>query len=757
MILERENKTYSVKAKTEAPYALEVCKVLEGKTCVIGQIAKDNAVENELYVDGIQNKGYTEKFFKNAFSKNKTEMYFTIDDLDMSPLGIIKMVYKAMNARLNKVDNYSTIELVDEKSKQEQKRYIIELETLLEMQDVMKNAVGADVLGPRLKSKSKLNDYTPKTIEELQFYQKIGYKNSIEVLLEKHLDIINNGNNYNFEVNPMVNRNLIISGMAATHVFFDNENRVCEEPIHIKDLKVVGGTKRNYEDAMGYVIDQKYSIDGFYEMVKGSVSTTSVNSDGEIVRDSTTLNSLYDTLKQAAGQDGNINVKLCYWTTEDDYSMKVCFNEKDETVLRNHNGAAHVKNTVQRWYKAYYVPVISSVYNHGPIPNMSRKKYNGKIGNAYSPVTVLRGLSKNLETASPIYSIRKIENIANVLWVKLQNEIARMKPTRTDIDIRALAETTELLKIAMPNIQSTDVLHALNLGLGLTTHATLDNRQTNTNAYGTRTYPVEIVEKYFSVINVAINWCFNFAGTPRVDVGISQEERKSNYSTKAELNGADKAILELFEIKDELIRFNAEKKANMVIRLYQSQDKIPNPYCNLFDDYEVKMLADVDFAVNREFTVKIDKGFSEEDILEIKQNLAAQNQRFIQTQGNDGLDFSDNLTILEILKESPKLARYKIQILCERRKKEAKEYAMQQMKQNQESQMQSAQAAQQGEAKLLMMQQQMAQMQNQFLMQFETLKSSLQIKEDTNKIMLEHEATVKQGIQQNFMQQQSAQ
>ena len=79
------------------------------------------------------------------------------------------------------------------------------------------------------------------------------------------------------------------------------------------------------------------------------------------------------------------------------------------------------------------------------------------------------------------------------------------------------------------------------------------------------------------------------------------------------------------------------------------------------------------------------------------------------------------------------------------------------MKQNQESQMQSAQAAQQGEAKLLMMQQQMAQMQNQFLMQFETLKSSLQIKEDTNKIMLEHEATVKQGIQQNFMQQQSAQ
>ena len=41
-----------------------------------------------------------------------------------------------------------------------------------------------------------------------------------------------------------------------------------------------------------------------------------------------------------------------------------------------------------------------------------------------------------------------------------------MKPTRTDIDIKSLAETAELLKVVMPDIQVTDLMNALNIGTG---------------------------------------------------------------------------------------------------------------------------------------------------------------------------------------------------------------------------------------------------------------------------------------------------
>ena len=709
-ILPKESKKYSVSAKTDEPYAKEVCKVLIAKPCSIGQIAKDNAGLNELYAQALQPFDKYQSFFTNKFSRNGTERYFTVDDLDFSPLGLCKKIFASMYSRLNKVDSYTNIELVDEKSKNEQKRYIIELETLLELQGPINEALGADIIGQKLKSKSKLKDYTPKTIEELQFYQTIGYKNSIEVLLEKHIDIINNGNNFKFEINPLINKSLITAGVCCTHVYFGQDNKICEEPISIRDLKVIGGTKRNYSDANAFIIDQKFNVDSFYEMIKNELHTSTVSEGGDIAYHPNILDDTYTMLTNAADKSGILDVKLCYWSTVDEHSMKVMFQD-NKVILRNHNGSSHVKNKIQKWYRAYYIPSIDQVYKYGPIKNMSRKKENGKIGNAYSPVILIRGINKDLTSASPIYNIKKFEDIATILWVKYQNEIARMKPTRTDIDIKSLAETAELLKVVMPDIQVTDLMNALNIGTGFVGTQTLDGKQSNTNTYRTVTYPVQMLNMYLQVINQMVDICFQFAGTPKVDIGIEQDERKSNYSTKAELFGADKAIMELFEQKDELIRASAETKANMVVRLYQSKDKIPNPYANMFDDYEVDMLSDIDFAINREFTVQVEKGFTEEDIYEIKQNLAQQNQRFVQTGGKDGLDFSDNLIIQEILKDNPKIARYKIQVLVERRKKEAKEYALEQMKLNNQAQQASNQQAQQGQAQLLAMEAQMKKMQ----------------------------------------------
>ena len=737
-ILPKESKKYSVSAKTDEPYAKEVCKVLIAKPCSIGQIAKDNAGLNELYAQALQPFDKYQSFFTNKFSRNGTERYFTVDDLDFSPLGLCKKIFASMYSRLNKVDSYTNIELVDEKSKNEQKRYIIELETLLELQGPINEALGADIIGQKLKSKSKLKDYTPKTIEELQFYQTIGYKNSIEVLLEKHIDIINNGNNFKFEINPLINKSLITAGVCCTHVYFGQDNKICEEPISIRDLKVIGGTKRNYSDANAFVIDQKFNVDSFYEMIKNELHTSTVAEGGDITYHPNILDDTYTMLTNAADKSGILNVKLCYWSTVDEHSMKVMFQD-NKVILRNHNGSSHVKNKIQKWYRAYYIPSIDQVYKYGPIENMSRKKENGKIGNAYSPVILIRGINKDLTSASPIYNIKKFEDIATILWVKYQNEIARMKPTRTDIDIKSLAETAELLKVVMPDIQVTDLMNALNIGTGFVGTQTLDGKQSNPNTYRTVTYPVQMLNMYLQVINQMVDICFQFAGTPKVDIGIEQDERKSNYSTKAELFGADKAIMELFEQKDELIRASAETKANMVVRLYQSKDKIPNPYANMFDDYEADMLSDIDFAINREFTVQVEKGFTEEDIYEIKQNLAQQNQRFVQTGGKDGLDFSDNLIIQEILKDNPKIARYKIQVLVERRKKEAKEYALEQMKLNNQAQQVSNQQAQQGQAQLLAMEAQMNKMQQDFEMRFEAMKINLKQQAEAKNIMLEHQ------------------
>jgi hypothetical protein len=112
-ILPKESKKYSVSAKTDEPYAKEVCKVLIAKPCSIGQIAKDNAGLNELYAQALQPFDKYQSFFTNKYSRNGTERYFTVDDLDFSPLGLCKKIFASMYSRLNKVDSYTNIELVD--------------------------------------------------------------------------------------------------------------------------------------------------------------------------------------------------------------------------------------------------------------------------------------------------------------------------------------------------------------------------------------------------------------------------------------------------------------------------------------------------------------------------------------------------------------------------------------------------------------------------------------------------------------------
>ena len=83
-----------------------------------------------------------------------------------------------------------------------------------------------------------------------------------------------------------------------------------------------------------------------------------------------------------------------------------------------------------------------------------------------------------------------------------------------------------------------------------------------------------------------MDFMFYFSGVPKIDTGVEQNPRISNLQT---LNYRYlvqiSPLVELLEIKDEFIRLSSEKKMAMVVRLYQSSDKIPNPYALMFDDY----------------------------------------------------------------------------------------------------------------------------------------------------------------------------
>ena len=80
-----------------------------------------------------------------------------------------------------------------------------------------------------------------------------------------------------------------------------------------------------------------------------------------------------------------------------------------------------------------------------------------------------------------------------------------------------------------------------------------------------------------------------------------------------------------------------------------------------------------------------------------------------------------------------------IPIIIGANKKEAKEYALEQMKLNNQAQQVSNQRAQQGQAQLLAMEAQMNKMQQDFEMRFEAMKINLKQQAEAKNIMLEHQ------------------
>lgn len=690
--MKTEDRIFTPNQKKTMEYSLVNCERL---------MAMPNSIPNNLileirnnrrYANGTQDTSKYSKVFDNKFTKTQGfDKYFKIEDIDITPLGLCRLIYNSIYARLDKVDNFTTIELVDENSKEEKMNDIFEKLAKLELRQPIQQILGYDIV----------SDSDPQNRDELEMYKTIGYKNSIELLLEKHISIINNQNNFFAEIKPFINDSLITSGLCGSYLFFDSDGSVIEEPLAIDTLKIIGGTKRNYSDATGFIIDRIFNAEDFWEMVKGSIEPQREGYDKEEL--SRTQREEYEKICSIKDAQGNINVKLCYWSSWDNYNSKVAFDDKNNPFVRQHKGSADSSAKIHKWYMAYYIPSLNSVYNYGAVPNMSRKKTNGKFRDAYCPVSVVRGIERNLSLVKPIMTVsQKFENMATIIWTKLQNEVARIKPTRVDIDISSAETVLEKLKIVYPEIDITHLIHALNSGLGFGASTDSDDHPVrNHRPFSTESQSLIPVKEFFDIINMCMDLCFYFSGVPRIDTGVEQNPRISNLQTQLSLSGADKSIIELLEIKDEFIRLSSEKKMAMVVRLYQSSDKIPNPYALMFDDYEVDMLSSIDFLLSREYNVKIEKGFTEEELREIKNDILLLNNRYRETGGKEGMSIEEMLLAMSWLKENPKEAIYKIQMLKNKKQRIAEQQKQQDIENNMKSQMMSNEQAQQGQMQVL--------------------------------------------------------
>jgi hypothetical protein len=650
-----------IKKKEEKDYALK-CAISISSMSYNNKIEtqKEHYKKNIQYIEALQsNESYTKHLNKNFDILGISNLDIR-EDINSSPLGIIKLIYKSIYSRIDKINTEICVEGKDVQTLKERDMYLKDIRNRKKLAPIIQDITGID-------PSYEVKDITDEDIEMLE---TLGVPTLYEVLYERLLKTTDEYNELKTDIIPYINNAIICAGFCGTHLYYDSAGMIIEEQILPNSIKVVGGTKQDYSDADCFIITKKIN---YNELLSYYIKEP-------LTKEQT------DILKTIKDKDGNICVDIIYWSALSFIPKKTIKDEDGEIIGVRQHGVKHKAEyviTIHNWYSCFYIKEINFVFNYGSVKNMPRKK--GKNGNilAYCPVTLINTSVVYESDSSPIISvITKFEDMANIAYNKLQNEIANARASGYNINLASLNDAMSMLKDENISLKHADLIKLkLKTGIGIASHKDDFDNPTSQQAF---TYEEGGLSKayseYVSVINMAIDWCYMFSGTPRVDTGVEQDYKISNYVTAGIMEGADKAVVDLIKAKDLYLLKSAEKKLNMIINIYDMDYK-ENPYKSILNELENDYLKNIDMST-RQLFIKLEKAYTEQEEKQLRAQADLALQSYMQSGGVQGMSQQEYLVFNEMFKENKKMANIKLVVVMNRREKQKLAQSEQMQQQN---------------------------------------------------------------------------
>lgn len=631
---------------------------------------KEHYQKNILYIEALQSNDTYNKYINKNISVFGESRINTNESINTSPIGIIRLIYKSIYARIDKIATEICVEGKDVKTLKEREDYIKDIRNRKKLAPIVEDITGID---PSVSVKDI-------TEEDLEILEMMGVPTLYESLYERLLKTTDEYNEIRDYIIPYINHSLICAGFCGTYLSYDSNGIVTEEPILPNEVKVIGGTKQDYSDADAFIITKKINYNELMSYyIKNNITEDKAKQ-----------------LKSIADSDGNVEVEIMYWSAVSFIPKKKIIKEDKIIGLRKHGEkyTADYVITIHNWYSCYYIKGVNMVVNFGSIKNMPRVK--SKNGNVLSfcPVNIINSSSVYESDTTPIISvIAKFEDMANIAFQKLQNELAGARASGYNINLAALNDAVSMLKDENVSLKHADLIKLkLQTGIGISSHKDSFENPTQQQAFiyeegGLSKAYIE----FMNVINMAIDWCYKFSGTPVVDTGVQQDYRVSNYVTQGIQEGADKAIIDLIKAKDLYLIKSAEKKLNMIMSIY-SLSYEDNPYRNILNEFENMYLDDIDIS-SRQLFIKLEKSFTEKEEKELMEMASAGLQQYLQTGGAEGISQVEYILFKELFKDNKKLANIKLAYILNKKKKEKLAESSQMQQQNAMIQQQSNEQA----------------------------------------------------------------
>lgn len=699
------------KKKLEKEYNLAAAKYIYNQFNsgydIMGMQKRRDIKENRLYAEGNQdNFQYMESA---GLKKDEQGNFISYSDIDYTPLGLCRNIVRSIMNKLRNIRFDPVVEAIDPLSQREKSEMIAEVQAKMMLAPAIKELLGTDITD---------GQYLPSTQQELELYKQEGIKLSDEIALEYYLKAIANDNKYEFYVEKACDHDLIIGDMAAQFTYYDENGFIKMEHVDIANLGIIGmAKKRDFSDAKGFCIVKNYSIEDLRLLCPDEKSDDEWDEIAKKINNYNMATPHTSNIQDRYLLWNNTfsDVAVCIWQTIDCYGYKEKEDEetgalKYKRVWGDWKPGPQSKSKksvtkVHKWYMAWYIPQANEVLKFGPMPNMIRPKYKSKKNRALCPVTVVRAsphLVKN--SASIIESIKKFENLAQIAYQKLQNEMANALPDGLEINVEAVAAGTDLVKVR-------DLQEAIDVGMQTNKWFVARKGGLDDINSGRAIQPIsggatKALADYIMIIRTAKEFMHALSGVPQVDVGESAPSGQGKAVTERVLMGGERILDDLAETKRMMNQLIGEKAINMIIDILNPANDMQNPYEDIISAAKTEVLKISSDLYARDMGFRVRQKMSESEFNKMMEDLVMLSTRYSQTSGAEGISPVEYIFIKQNFDENPKMAVLMMQSFAEKRKKEAAQKAQQDQMMNQ--QVQSMSAEQAHEQELQKMQAQMA-------------------------------------------------
>lgn len=340
---------------------------------------------------------------------------------------------------------------IDPISVERARDYRYQLEAKAEQKDFLDTL---DVIQPMDQKRQE----EPQTPEEIELFMRMNYKQKCEIMGEEFMTWLDYTNQFDERVKPEILRDLIVDGWAGDYDYRGANGKICVERLDTIDCGFGYSRKKDFSDINKWFKIKRITIaqlkeeagDTFTEeqykeiaQKAGSNTNYPINWSGILLPDPVYGNYIYDKV--------SIEVMFCEFITTNTRYFEKKYNKQGklysvgqvsssyEVDERDTSKREKKGTTVQVKYSGNWIVGTEYMYGYGVAEDMRRAQLpDGKI----SADTMLSARFFRPNLTSIVERLIPHEDELMLLWMKLQNAIARARPKGLSIELSGLEGIT---------------------------------------------------------------------------------------------------------------------------------------------------------------------------------------------------------------------------------------------------------------------------------------------------------------------------